>query len=80
MSAAEKIQGLTVEVDDDVLVENAATATLFSPGMWVQRPTRTPLARRDAAADIRRRWVNGAAQLISSQAANPTVQGGHGST
>lgn len=38
---------LTIEVDDDVLVENAAAATLFSPGMWVQRPsTRAAAAAR----------------------------------
>jgi hypothetical protein len=42
--------GLTIEVeeDGDMLVENAAAASLFSPGMWVQRPQRTPAA---AAAD-----------------------------
>ncbi|KAL4859461.1 hypothetical protein ACK3TF_000562 [Chlorella vulgaris] len=39
--------GLHVEVEEDVqLVENAAAASLFSPGMWVQRPQRTPRAAR----------------------------------
>ncbi|KAL4430944.1 hypothetical protein ABPG75_006200 [Micractinium tetrahymenae] len=59
MSVAAGGRGLTVEVDDDVLVENAATATLFSPGMWVQRPTRTPLARREGASDGRPRGASG---------------------
>ena len=42
--------GLSVEVDEDVqMVENAAAPALFSPGMWVQRPQRTPaMAPRDA--------------------------------
>lgn len=46
--------GLSIEVEDDVLVENAAAATMLSPGVWVQRrsPGRTPatasLPRRSA--------------------------------
>jgi hypothetical protein len=45
------VGGLTIEVEEEVqLLENAATASLFSPGMWVQRPQmRTPAAApRDA--------------------------------
>ena len=57
--------GLTVEVEDDVLVENAATATLLSPGVWVQRPSRTAAAaaaQSTAAQDVEMaeaedRWV-----------------------
>ncbi len=47
--------GLTIEVDDDVLVDNAGTGTLLSPGVWVQRPSRTAAAAaapRTAAHDV----------------------------
>lgn len=78
MTTAAEGHGLTVEVDDDMLVENAATATLFSPGMWVQRPTRTPLARREAALDIHCRWGNCSAHRFCD-GANSAVLGGRGS-
>ena len=45
--------GLVIDVDEegDMLVENAGAASLFSPGMWVQRPQRTPAADAAAAHD-----------------------------
>ena len=37
---------MAAEVEDDMLVDNAATATMLSPGVWVHRPGgRTPAAR-----------------------------------
>ena len=63
--------GLSIEVDEEVqLLENAGAATLFSPGVWVQRrsPGRTPVvALRDAEMEDAHRcarrlfvvWVRG---------------------